>query len=180
MRLSPQGLARWSAKRRLTVIAIWVGLFLIGGLLTSSADHAATPTKHAQARGRHGPMNATVNLDRQFERVHDHWHPRIVASVNDDEVKLDKVQGEFIWHQHQNTDELFLVIDGQLRTQLQHHGDVVLGPGELLVVPGGRHCPAADQETRVVSWSCVTRSTPAMPIGRAPSASASPDRSKTP
>jgi mannose-6-phosphate isomerase-like protein (cupin superfamily) len=53
--------------------------------------------------------------------------------------------------QHQDTDELFLVIDGQLRIQLQDHDDVLLGPGELFVVPHGvRHCPAADQETRVL------------------------------
>jgi mannose-6-phosphate isomerase-like protein (cupin superfamily) len=96
-------------------------------------------------------MNAKVNLDQQFERFHDHWSPKIVATVNDDDVKLVKLQGEFVWHQHQDTDELFLVIDGQLRIQLQNHGDVILGPGELFVVPRGvRHCPAADQETRVV------------------------------
>jgi mannose-6-phosphate isomerase-like protein (cupin superfamily) len=96
-------------------------------------------------------MHAAVNLDQQFGRFHDHWHPKIVASVNDDEVKLVKVRGEFVWHQHQDTDELFLVVDGQLRIQLQDHDDVVLGPGELFAVPGGaRHCPAADQETRVV------------------------------
>jgi Cupin domain len=126
-------------------------------------------------------MNATVNLHQQFERVHDHWHPRIVATVNDDEVKLDKVQREFIWHQHEDTDELFLVIDGQLRIQLQHHGDVVLGPGELLVVPrGGATVQPPTRRPAWCSWSCGTRSTPAMPIGRAPSASASPDRSRTP
>jgi mannose-6-phosphate isomerase-like protein (cupin superfamily) len=59
-------------------------------------------------------MNAKVNLDQQFERFHDHWSPKIVATVNDDDVKLVKLQGEFVWHQHQDTDELFLVIDGQL------------------------------------------------------------------
>jgi mannose-6-phosphate isomerase-like protein (cupin superfamily) len=96
-------------------------------------------------------MNTKVNLDRQFERFHDHWHPRIVATVNDYDIKLVKVLGEFVWHQHHDTDELFLVIDGRLRIQLQDHDDVVLGPGELFVVPRGvRHCPAADQETRVL------------------------------
>jgi hypothetical protein len=48
-------------------------------------------------------MNTKVNLDRQFGRFHDHWHPRIVATVNDYDVKLVKVQGEFVWHQHQDT-----------------------------------------------------------------------------
>jgi mannose-6-phosphate isomerase-like protein (cupin superfamily) len=96
-------------------------------------------------------MDAKVNLDQQFGRFHDYWSPRIVATVNDYDIKLVKVQGEFVWHQHQDTDELFLVIDGQLRIQLQDHDDVLLGPGELFVVPRGvRHCPAADQETRVL------------------------------
>jgi mannose-6-phosphate isomerase-like protein (cupin superfamily) len=96
-------------------------------------------------------MDTKVNLDQQFKRFHDHWHPRIVATVNDYDIKLVKVQGEFVWHQHQDTDELFLVVDGQLRIQLQDHDDVLLGSGELLVVPRGvRHCPAADQETRVL------------------------------
>jgi uncharacterized cupin superfamily protein len=64
---------------------------------------------------------------------------------------LIKVQGEFVWHQLQDTDELFLVIDGQLHIQLHNHHDVLLRPGERLVVPRGvRHCPAADQETRVL------------------------------
>jgi mannose-6-phosphate isomerase-like protein (cupin superfamily) len=96
-------------------------------------------------------MNTKVNLDRQFGRFHDHWHPRIVATVNDYDIKLVKVVGEFVWHQHHDTDELFLVTDGRLRIQLQDHDDVVLGPGELFVVPRGvRHRPAADQETRVL------------------------------
>ena len=96
-------------------------------------------------------MDTKVNLDQQFGRFHDHWHPRIVATVNDYDIKLVKVQGEFVWHQHHDTDELFLVVDGRLRIQLQDHEDIVLGPGELFVVPRGvRHCPAADQETRVL------------------------------
>jgi mannose-6-phosphate isomerase-like protein (cupin superfamily) len=100
---------------------------------------------------REVPMDAKVNLDRQCGRFHDHWSPRIVATVNDYDIKLVKVQGEFVWHQHHDTVELFLVIDGRLRVQLQDHDDVVLGPGELFVVPRGvRHCPAADQETRVL------------------------------
>jgi mannose-6-phosphate isomerase-like protein (cupin superfamily) len=121
-----------------------------------------------------------VNLDQQFERFHDHCHPKTVATVNDDEVKLVKVQGEFVWHQHQDTDELFEVIDGQLRVQLHNHGDVLLRPSELFVVSRGlRHCPAADQETAWCFWSCEMRSAPAMPTGWAPATSGSPDRSRT-
>jgi mannose-6-phosphate isomerase-like protein (cupin superfamily) len=92
-----------------------------------------------------------VNLAAQLERFSDHWSPRIVATVNDYDVKVVKVQGEFVWHQHDETDELFLVTAGQLRILLQGRDDVVLGAGELFVVPRGlRHCPVADAETHVV------------------------------
>jgi mannose-6-phosphate isomerase-like protein (cupin superfamily)/GNAT superfamily N-acetyltransferase len=94
---------------------------------------------------------AKVNLDRQFGRFDELWSPKIVASVNDYDVKLVKLQGEFLWHQHDDTDELFLVTDGELRIRLEDADDVVLGPGELFVVPRGtRHCPVAERTTRVV------------------------------
>jgi mannose-6-phosphate isomerase-like protein (cupin superfamily) len=92
-----------------------------------------------------------VNLDEQFGRFNDYWSPKIVANVNDYDVKVVKVRGEFVWHQHEDTDEFFLVTAGRLRIHLEDQGDVVLGPGELFVVPRGvRHCPVADEETRVV------------------------------
>jgi mannose-6-phosphate isomerase-like protein (cupin superfamily) len=93
-----------------------------------------------------------VNLDQQFRRFSDHWSPRIVASINDDyDVKVVKAHGEFVWHQHDQTDEFFLVTAGQLRIRLQDHDDVVLDAGELFVVPRGvRHCPVADEETRLL------------------------------
>ena len=96
-------------------------------------------------------MADKVNLAAQFGRFNDHWSPRIVATLNDYDVKVVKVQGEFVWHQHDETDELFLVTAGQLRIHLQDRDDVVLGVGELFVVPRGvRHCPVADAETHVV------------------------------
>jgi quercetin dioxygenase-like cupin family protein len=92
-----------------------------------------------------------VNLDEQFARFTDHWSPKIVASLNDYDVKVVKVSGEFVWHQHDETDELFLVTAGLLRIRLEGQDDVVLAPGELFVVPRGvRHCPLADEETWVV------------------------------
>lgn len=92
-----------------------------------------------------------VNLGEQLGRFDDYWSPKIVASINDYDVKVVKVQGEFVWHQHDETDELFLVTAGQLRIHLQDHDDVVLDPGELFVVPRGvRHCPLAGEETHVV------------------------------
>ena len=71
-------------------------------------------------------------------------------TLNDYEVKLAKLKGEFVWHTHEDTDELFLVISGRLTLQLRD-GDVVLGPGELFVVPRGvEHCPVADEETAIL------------------------------
>ena len=96
-------------------------------------------------------MADKVNLQEQFVRFDDYWSPKIVASVNDYDVKLVKVQGEFVWHQHDATDEVFLVTAGQLRIQLQDRDEVVLGPGELFVVPRGvRHRPIASEETHLV------------------------------
>jgi mannose-6-phosphate isomerase-like protein (cupin superfamily) len=92
-----------------------------------------------------------VNLQEQFARFDDHWSPKIVASVNDYDVKLVKVRGEFVWHQHDATDEVFLVTAGQLRIQLQDRDDVVLNAGELFVVPRGvRHRPVAAEEAHLV------------------------------
>ena len=96
-------------------------------------------------------MAGKVNLQEQFARFDDYWSPKIVASVNDYDIKLVKAQGEFVWHQHDATDEVFLVTAGQLRIQLQDRDDVALRPGELLVVPRGvRHRPVAAEEAHLV------------------------------
>jgi mannose-6-phosphate isomerase-like protein (cupin superfamily) len=92
-----------------------------------------------------------VNLQAQFARFDDYWNPKIVASVNDYHLKLVKARGEFVWHQHDETDELFIVTAGRLRIQLQGGDEVVLSPGELFVVPRGvRHRPVAGEETQLV------------------------------
>lgn len=73
-----------------------------------------------------------------------------MARLNDYEVKLVKIKGEFVWHTHDDTDELFLVIEGQLTIQLRDR-DVTLGPGQLFVVPRGvEHCPRAADEVRAL------------------------------
>lgn len=84
-----------------------------------------------------------VNLGEKLGRFTDHWSPKIVADVNDMHVKLVKLSGEFVWHHHEQEDELFLIIAGRLRMCLRD-GDRELGPGELIVVPHGvEHCPVA-------------------------------------
>jgi|SRR5581483_5584099 len=85
-----------------------------------------------------------VSLADAFGRFDELWSPRIIADLNDYHVKVVKVQGEFVWHTHAETDELFLVIDGVLTIRLRN-GDVRVGPGELFVVPRGvEHCPTAE------------------------------------
>lgn len=91
-----------------------------------------------------------VDLAEKFELFSDLWSPKLVAALNDYEVKLVKVQGEFVWHTHDDTDELFLVIDGTLTIQLRDR-DVTVGPGQLFVVPRGvEHCPRADGPVKAV------------------------------
>jgi mannose-6-phosphate isomerase-like protein (cupin superfamily) len=95
-------------------------------------------------------VNEPVDLAERLSQFSEHWSPKVVARLNDYEVKVVKVEGEFVWHTHEDTDELFLVIDGELTIQLRE-GDVVLRPGQLYVVPRGvEHCPSADGEVHAV------------------------------
>ena len=95
-------------------------------------------------------MLTKVNLADKLQQFSDHWSPKIVGEVNDAHVKLVKLQGEFVWHHHDDEDELFLVIKGCLCMRLRD-GDVVLDPGEFLIVPRGvEHCPVAEVETHVL------------------------------
>jgi mannose-6-phosphate isomerase-like protein (cupin superfamily) len=90
-----------------------------------------------------------VDLADKLSLFSEHWSPKVVARLNDYEIKLAKLKGEFVWHTHDDTDELFLVIDGVLTIQLRDASggerDVVLQAGQLFVVPKGQeHCPIAD------------------------------------
>ena len=92
-----------------------------------------------------------INLEQKYGQFHDHWHPRVVADLNDQHVKLAKVQGDFIWHNHAAEDELFLVVRGQLHIDFRNGPTATLNPGELLVVPRGvEHRPHASQETWIL------------------------------
>ena len=88
-------------------------------------------------------MADKVNIPEKFESFSDHWAPRIVARYNDNEVRLVKVEGEFIWHKHEETDELFLILEGTLEMEMRDR-TVTLDAGELFVVPRGtEHRPCA-------------------------------------
>ena len=97
---------------------------------------------------------APVDLDAAFETFHEVYAPRIAGRVNDYDVKIAKVEGEYVWHSHPETDELFLVVEGTLVIQLRDGGreqHLTLGPGQLYVVPKGvEHRPVAEGDVSVV------------------------------
>ena len=101
-----------------------------------------------------------VNLDEKFASFSDHWRPKIVGELNGQEVKLAKFKGEFVWHEHADADELFLVWRGRMRVEFRDRA-VELNPGEFLIVPRGiEHRTAADEETEVVLFEpAATRNT---------------------
>lgn len=91
-----------------------------------------------------------VNLAEKFALFAEHWSPKIVGELNGQQVKLVKLQGEFVWHKHENEDELFLVVKGRLKME-QRGGDVWLETGEFLIVPRGtEHRPVAEQEVHLL------------------------------
>jgi mannose-6-phosphate isomerase-like protein (cupin superfamily) len=91
-----------------------------------------------------------INLAEKLALFSEHWSPRTVAQLNDYDIMLVKVRGEFVWHKHDQTDDFFLVLKGRLTIQLRE-GNVVLGPGELFVVPRGlEHNPMAEEETHLL------------------------------
>jgi mannose-6-phosphate isomerase-like protein (cupin superfamily) len=101
-------------------------------------------------RNAEGASVETVNLKEKFSRFSDYCNPRIVGEVNDCHVKAVKLKGEFIWHHHQQEDELFLVIKGTLRMKFRDR-EAIVNEGEFVVVPRGvEHCPVADEEVHIV------------------------------
>jgi mannose-6-phosphate isomerase-like protein (cupin superfamily) len=97
-----------------------------------------------------GPPGEVVRLANKLESFAEYWSPRTVATFNGHDVMVVKVNGEFVWHQHDDTDDFFLVLSGRLTIRLRA-GDVVLTSGDLFVVPAGvEHQPCADEETHLL------------------------------
>lgn len=95
-------------------------------------------------------MPDKVRLAEKLALFAEHWQPKIVANLNDYDVRIVKIEGEFVWHKHDDTDDLFLVLDGRVTIQLRDR-DVELEAGDLFVVPRGvEHCPRADQEAALL------------------------------
>lgn len=91
-----------------------------------------------------------VNLAEKFSRFSECWQPKIIGDLNDSYVKAVKLRGEFVWHHHDNEDELFLVVKGLLKMKFRDR-EVPVREGEFIIVPRGvDHLPVADEETHVV------------------------------
>jgi len=99
-------------------------------------------------------MIRKVNLAEKLSQFSECWSPKIVGELNDSYVKVVKVQGDFVWHHHDNEDELFLVVKGRLRMRYREDGverDMHIGPGEFVIIPRGtEHLPSSDEETHIV------------------------------
>jgi len=95
-------------------------------------------------------MTTEVNLSSKFSQIHEHWKPHIAGELNGQMVKLVKFQGEFVWHHHDNEDEMFFVVKGQFRMEFRE-GSVNIAEGEFIIVPRGvEHKPVADEECWVM------------------------------
>ena len=91
-----------------------------------------------------------INFAEKFSRFSEQWQPKVVAEMNDYQFKVVRLQGDFIWHDHADTDEAFLVLDGSLRIDFRD-GAVTIGPGEMYVVPRGvEHKPFAEREVKLL------------------------------
>lgn len=96
-----------------------------------------------------------INLKQKLSLFSDHWHPRIIGELNGQHVKLAKFKGEFVWHHHENEDELFLVLKGRLCIQFRDK-DVWLEEGEMIVIPAKvEHRPVAQEEVNVLLFEPV-------------------------
>ena len=93
---------------------------------------------------------AAINLQRKFSLFGEQWKPKVVAEMNDYQFKVVKLQGDFIWHDHKDTDETFIVVEGSLRIDFRD-GAVELSAGEMFIVPKGvEHKPYAQREVKVL------------------------------
>ena len=92
----------------------------------------------------------SINFADKLSKFSDHWSPKVIAEMNDYQFKLAKLEGEFVWHNHPDTDEVFIVIEGSMKIELED-GVVELNTGEMYVVPKGvMHKPTAEKECKIM------------------------------
>ena len=91
-----------------------------------------------------------INLQDKFSKFSEHWTPKVIAEMNDYQFKLVKIEGEFVWHNHSDTDEVFIVVEGKMFIEFESE-TIELNQGEMYVVPKGvQHKPYADEECRIL------------------------------
>ena len=91
-----------------------------------------------------------INLDEKFSLFTEQWEPKVIAKMNDYQFKVVKIEGDFVWHSHEDTDEAFIIIEGNLRIDFRD-GRVHLAPGEMFIVPKGvEHKPFAEKEVKLM------------------------------
>jgi mannose-6-phosphate isomerase-like protein (cupin superfamily) len=115
--------------------------------MSQSSNHPTAPVTRGQCH--------TIDLMGKIAQINDHWQPRVVAEMNDYQFKVVKVEDDFEWHRHADTDEAFLVLDGELRIDFRAgpsgDGSIVLRAGQLGVVPKGvEHKPCANGEVKLL------------------------------
>lgn len=96
-------------------------------------------------------MNHTqINFQEKFTKISDQWTPRVIAEMNDNQFKIAKIEGEFVWHKHEETDEVFIIVEGSMNLEFRD-GTVNLQEGEMFVVPKGvEHKPVAKNECKIL------------------------------
>jgi len=98
----------------------------------------------------------TINIAQKFSQFQEPWSPKILGEVNDSYVKAVRFEGEFVWHHHDNEDEMFLVVQGRMRMKFRGHEEIV-NPGEFIIIPRGvEHLPLAEEETQVLLFEPKT------------------------
>ena len=91
-----------------------------------------------------------INLASKYNKIDEHWSPKVVAEMNDYQFKLAKIKNDFIWHSHEDTDETFIVIEGKINIEFEDE-TVKLSEGEMIIVPKGKkHRPYADEEAKIM------------------------------
>jgi mannose-6-phosphate isomerase-like protein (cupin superfamily) len=118
---------------------------------TSAASHDAPAAASLEGAHRtHQPPYRAIRFADKLSLIHDQWQQRVVAEMNDYQFKLVKIEGDFIWHDHADTDETFIVLDGELRIDFRD-GAVHLAAGDMYVVPRGvEHKPYAAKEVQML------------------------------
>jgi len=95
-------------------------------------------------------LSGKINLKEKFSKVTNLWSPRVITEMNDYQFKIAKIKGEFVWHDHKDTDETFIVIEGEMSIKFRN-GEVKLSEGEIFVVPRGvEHKPCAERECKIL------------------------------